>query len=106
MHFLAHSQPSALGKGDCAIAGNDKMIEHANVDERQRLDLLERDVAIRFARLRDAGRVIVREDHGRRAQAERFLDDLPRIDRRAIQEYSGSYASRLRDGGGTSRNPS
>lgn len=61
----SHLQESQLAKrGRLAIA-DDEVIEHADIDQRQRVLQPPRELAVGRARLHDAGGVIVRKDDGR-----------------------------------------
>ena len=76
----AKSEQSALREGDGLIAGDDEMVEHLDLDQRERLLQVARQELVRLARLRHARRMVVREDHRRRVDAQRRLDDLARVD--------------------------
>jgi hypothetical protein len=67
-----------------AAAGNDQMVEQADIDERQRAREFGRDAAVGFTRLAVAGRVIVAQYDGRGVVVEGPLHDLPRIHGRAV----------------------
>lgn len=54
---------SSLGEAGDVAASDDQVIKHADVDERQRLAQALRDEFVRLARLRDAARVVVAQDH-------------------------------------------
>jgi hypothetical protein len=63
-------------------AGDDEMIEHADIHEAQRLDERLRQPQVGFARFRQAGRVIVRQDHAGSIARQGFDDDFARVDAR------------------------
>lgn len=52
-----------LRKGMHQRPGHDEMVEHPDVHEIQGLDEGARQAQVGFARFRQAGRVVVREDH-------------------------------------------
>ena len=60
------------------------MIEHADIDQRQRIAQAVGDQFVGLAGFRDARGMIVREDHRRCIAAQRLLDDLAGMDARAI----------------------
>src|SRR6266704_1908431 len=73
-------QEAALGEGHGAASRDDEMIEHLDVDECERGFQRSREDLVGVARLGDARRVVVREDHGGGVVLERALHDLARID--------------------------
>src|SRR5439155_27278541 len=75
-------QQAALGKRHGARPGDDEMVEHLDVDERERGFQRSREDLVGVAGLGDAGRVVVGEDHGGRVVLERALHDFARIDAR------------------------
>jgi hypothetical protein len=72
-------EPS-LREAYCVAGGDNHVIQNSDVDESQRLADPSGDLFIRMARLRDAARMIVRQDGGSGVVAEGFFDDLPVID--------------------------
>jgi len=62
--------------------GHDDVVEHAHVDEPERLDQRLRQAQVGVARFRQAGRVVVGEDHAGRVVRQRFDDDFARVDAR------------------------
>lgn len=64
---------------------HDQMIEHPNIDQRQRVPQAQRDEFVRSARLGDAGGVIVREDQARCVVSESLSDHLAWVDVRGIE---------------------
>src|SRR6266704_5776469 len=78
-------QQPALGERHGARPGDDEMVEHLDVDERERGFQRSREDLVGVARLGDARGVVVSEDHGGRVVLERALHDLARIDARLRQ---------------------
>ena len=60
------------------------MVEQPHVHEIQRVPDAARDQLVGVARLGDARRVIMREDHGGGVALQGLLDDFARIDGRVI----------------------
>src|SRR3990167_9559584 len=73
------SQQAALGEGERLTASDDEMIEHFDLDQRERLLQVARQQLVGLAGLRHARRVVVREDHGRSVRGKRSLDYFARI---------------------------
>ncbi len=69
-----------LGQRHHLALADDQVVEHPHVDQRQRALERLRQELVGARGLRDAGRVVVREDHGRRVQRQRALDHLARVD--------------------------
>src|SRR4029077_5022184 len=78
-------QEAALGEGHGATSRDDEMIEHLDVDEREGGFQRSRESSVAGARLGDARRMVVREDHRCGIVLERAFHDLARIDARLGQ---------------------
>src|SRR5207244_3772757 len=78
--YTVELQQSTLRERDGLIAGDDEVVEHLDLDQRERFLKIARQQLVGLARLRDARRMVVREDHRRRVDAQRRLDDLARVD--------------------------
>lgn len=75
--FLQQS-PGSHRRG---LAGaDDEMVEQPDIDELERRFEPARDAFVSLRGLRDARRVVVRENHSCRIDGQRLLDDLARID--------------------------
>src|SRR6202035_3914515 len=61
-----------------------KVIEQADVQQRQRLAQPPRQKLIRLGWFSDEARMVVRNEHPARAVPERARDDLARVDPRAV----------------------
>src|ERR1700751_1841363 len=78
------SQQAVLAEREAHAIADDKVIEHADVDQRQRLFQPSRDELVRLARLEHARGVVVREDHRGGVVSERLAQHLPWMDAGAI----------------------
>jgi hypothetical protein len=56
-------QQTPLGEGDGLVAGDDEVVEHLHVHQRQRLAQVARQQLVGLARLRRAGRMVMRESN-------------------------------------------
>ena len=74
------SHLAVLGKRVDLVAGHHKMVEDADIDQGQRLHQRPCQQQVRFARLRRAGRVVVREHDAGGIARQRFFDHLARVD--------------------------
>src|SRR6266699_2539170 len=81
----AQLQEAALGERHGATSRDDEMIEHLDVDECERGFQRSREDLVGVARLGDARRMVVREDHRGGIVLERAFHDLARIDARLRQ---------------------
>src|SRR4029453_7157019 len=72
-------EEASLREGREPAARNDKMVERADIDERQCLLQRLRQQLIGTRGFGDARRMVVREDHRCRIACERRLDDFARI---------------------------
>src|SRR5688500_3190921 len=80
LHTQFHiSDQAPFGEGQAAVVADDEMVEHTNVHERERVAQTARDELIGLARLRDARRVVVREDERRGVVLQRLAHDLARM---------------------------
>ncbi len=70
---------------------DDHVIEQADVDEREGVVDALGDQLVGLARLRDTGRVIVRNDHGGRVPPQRLLDDPAREYVRAVDRAAKQF---------------
>ncbi len=75
----AHSRPRSANETDCGAA-DDQMVEDAHVDERERALQRRGQELVGARRLGRTRRMVVGEDDRGRADLERALDDLARID--------------------------
>ena len=70
------------------------MVEHADVDQCQRLPEALGDADIGLAGFADTGRMVVREDHRCGIVGERLLDHFARVDAGAIDGAAEHFAQR------------
>lgn len=73
------------------------MVEYSHVDQRERVTQRHGDEFVGLARLRNAARMIVRDDDGRRSAPENFLDYLAgmnAVDRRIARYNAPSMVPR------------
>src|SRR6267378_3178843 len=73
-------QQSPLSERQSVVAGDDEVVEHLHVHERQSLLEVTSEQLIRLARLRGARRMVMSEDHGGGIGSERRLYNFPQID--------------------------
>src|SRR5882672_4520253 len=70
-------EQAALGERyRSARTGNDDVVEHLDVDQRERIAQCAGEQFIGPAGLGRAGRMVMRQDDGGSVEAQRFLDDL------------------------------
>ena len=72
---------SALGKAHQRASGNDKVVKHPHIDERQRLLQALGQKLVGPAGLGHPRRVVVGENDGSGVVGQRLLHHLPRVDR-------------------------
>ena len=73
-------EQTPLGERDDAVPRHDEVVERADVDQRERLLERRGQKLVRARGLRDAARMVVREDDAGRVVRERRLDDFARVD--------------------------
>src|SRR5436190_20386115 len=69
-----------LGERQALVSRDDEMVQHLDFDQRQRFLQLPGQELVGPARLRDASRMVVREEYSRRVRGERRFHDLARVD--------------------------
>ena len=71
--------PPTLREGDGRTFPDHNVVEHTDVDEGEGLFQALRDLAVSRAWFRISGRVVVRENQGRRVQGKRQFGDFPGV---------------------------
>lgn len=84
-------QQATLGKGQAAIVAHDAMIEHADIDQCQRLTQPARDELIGLTGFGHPRRMIVREYYRSRVATQGLLDHLTRMHARAIYRAAKQF---------------
>jgi len=77
-------QEPALGEREAGAIAHDEVIEHPDIEQRERIAQATRDELIGLARLGDPGRVVVRKDHCGRVVRERLPHDFTRVHAGAV----------------------
>ena len=78
------SPATALSETDADAIAHDQVIDHPDVDQRQRIAQAPGDELIGLTRLGDARWVVVSENERRRASLERAFHDFARVHARAV----------------------
>ena len=92
MHHRESVQEASLGERNEIPRGDYKVIEDANVEQRQCLNELAGDLPVRFAGFGDSRRVVVPTDDARSVRENRCLEHFSGVNHGAVDSDCSPYA--------------